>query len=728
MTKVLSFFFCLAFAVILSACSRAIVKEPSAEDYFQRGVELMKKKDYKPAAAQFQKAKDEFPFSPLVADAELNVAECQYLQGSYVEAIASFKDFQGMHPTNENIPFVIYRLGLSNLEQSSTIDRDQTTTQNAVDYFKQVLMNYRNSPYAEPAGEKLVQARRSLSEHEFYIGHFYYKHGNLQASLERFGSVLRTYYETETAPKALVYMREAYRRLKQDEKAGLVDKVFAVHYADSPYRGKSVSELETTNGFLPTLSIPFLTKSAKDDAVSQPGLRRDVAMNPFTDELRGFIAFGKGTEPADVRQGLDRNDPLIALLGEVKEDPLGLLAQNYSIDLDNGAGQKEKQGGIRSWFSSISPFSSRPPDLSAPMWNKRATVVMLPGSREEWGAAKNNGQDSVLAEGLLRKDRGSPAAATVAWNLPETQPANGTASDTTWELDQKLGGSGGSNVLAQVTRNAGGVHPSSSISSTNVPADSRPSARLVTVGIYPFRASSPELTGSLTNTVREMISSRVQEGDVILLPQEDKPSSDAVEESARLAGKRSGSDYVLFGVVSKVADWISIDAKLLHVPTARVVSRFGVEGSGGLSGVVPTVVKLANEVNSKLRELERPSLPPSAAVTRSTVPSLTRTPQPQVSIGRSLVTSSPAANPNLWDQAVKENTKQEPPKKGIFASLLAPFRSSSPKEVKQSEGTIIPEIEEKMKNSPTLDQEPEDGERSNASSILKNAWKSIRPF
>jgi hypothetical protein len=206
-----------------------------------------------------------------------------------------------------------------------------------------------------------------------------------------------------------------------------------------------------------------------------------------------------------------------------------------------------------------------------------------------------------------------------------------------------------------------------------------------------------------------------------------------VEESARLAGKRSGSDYVLFGTVSKVADWISIDAKLLHVPTARVVSRFGVEGSGGLSGVVPTVVKLATEVNAKLRELERPSLPAPSVVTRSTGPSLTTraAPQPQVTIGRSLVTtSSPTANPNLWDQAVRENMKQEPPKKGLFASLLAPFRSSSPKEGKQSEGTIIPEIEEKMKNSPkpTLDQEPEDGERSSAGGILKDVLKSINPF
>jgi hypothetical protein len=371
------------------------------------------------------------------------------------------------------------------------------------------------------------------------------------------------------------------------------------------------------------------------------------------------------------------------------------------------------------------------------MWNKKVVeekVVMIPVSKEEWGAAKDTGRDSVLANGLLRKDRGSPLAASIAWNVPETGSANGTLSGINDERDQKLGSSGGINVLAQVTRNGGSVYPPAPLSSAKIPADLRPVARtLVTVGIYPFRASSPELTGSLANTVREMISSRVQEGDVILLPQDDKPSSEPVEESARLAGKRSGSDYVLFGTVSKVADWISIDAKLLHVPTARVVSRFGVEGSGGLSGVVPTVVKLATEVNAKLRELERPSLPAPSVVTRSTGPSLTTraAPQPQVTIGRSLVTtSSPTANPNLWDQAVRENMKQEPPKKGLFASLLAPFRSSSPKEGKQSEGTIIPEIEEKMKNSPkpTLDQEPEDGERSSAGGILKDVLKSINPF
>ena len=82
----------------------------------------------------------------------------------------------------------------------------------------------------------------------------------------------------------------------------------------------------------------------------------------------------------------------------------------------------------------------------------------------------------------------------------------------------------------------------------------------------------------------------------------------------------------------------------------------------------------------------------------------------------------------LWEKTVKENTQEVPPKKSFFASLLSPFRASAPKTEKQSEGTIIPEIEEKLKNSPkktTLDQESETGEQSG---ILDSLWRSINPF
>jgi outer membrane protein assembly factor BamD len=753
----------LAIALALSACSRPLVKEPTVEDYFQRGLKLMKSRDYRTAAEQFQRVKDEFPFSPLVNDAELNVAECQYLQGSYVEAIASFKDFQRMHPTNDNIPFVIYRLGLSHLEQSSTVDRDQTTTQSAVDYFRQVLMNYGLSAYAEPARQKLIQARRSLAEHEFYIGHFYFKQGRHQAALERMATVVKTYYETETAPKALLYMREAYRRLKESEKADLVDKVFDVHYPDTPYRSKSVSDLERSNGLRPAIPISFLSqllsKPPKEDGSLPQRIGWDESLSPSTAQMKRFIAFEKGEQPQDVRKALDPNDPLVVLLGEgIKEEPMGWLAANRTIDLGSEPDSKE-QGGLRSLLSSLSsPFYTRPLDPTAPMWNKKVAeekVVMVPLGKEQWGGAKTNADDSVALDGMLRRKRESPPPTTVGWT-PTGTTGDAMGNGAGAQISQQWLGNGKNEertMVAQATREPVQRSVSPPVARGSVSSQERAATKpMVTVGIYPFRAQSPELAGSLAETVREMLSSRVQEGDVMLLPSDNRSSNEPVEESARLAGKRSGSDYVLFGTISKVGDWVTADAKLLHVPSARVVGRFGVEGSGGVSGVVPAVVKLSSEVNAKIREIE--GLPRASSVARVAPAAPQSAPaQPATAVGRPQPISprtptgsttrsvtSPASTPQqspaqgrtsvLWDQAVKENLQPEPEKKSLFALLLSPFRSAPPKQ-KQTEGTIIPEIEEKMKNSPkptTLDQETEDGESRSFSGALGQIWKSINPF
>ena len=56
------------------------------------------------------KLKTEYPFSPQLTDAELKIGDAYYLN-QHTEAINAFKEFQSMHPTNENIAFVIYRLG-----------------------------------------------------------------------------------------------------------------------------------------------------------------------------------------------------------------------------------------------------------------------------------------------------------------------------------------------------------------------------------------------------------------------------------------------------------------------------------------------------------------------------------------------------------------------------------------------------------------------------------------
>src|SRR3972149_119883 len=120
----------------------------TAEALFDEGTAYLNNKKYALAIDRFQKVKAEYPFSPELVPAELKLAEAYYLNKQYPEAAAAFKEFQTMHPSNENIPLVLYHLGLVHFEQFTSSDRYQKVTEIAKGYFEQVVKNHANSPYA----------------------------------------------------------------------------------------------------------------------------------------------------------------------------------------------------------------------------------------------------------------------------------------------------------------------------------------------------------------------------------------------------------------------------------------------------------------------------------------------------------------------------------------------------------------------------------------------------
>src|SRR5918994_3043524 len=148
--------------------------DPTAEALFAEGNRNLNEKRYARAIVALQQLKTEHPFSPLLTETELKIADAYYLNQQYPEAIAAFREFQALHPTNENIPFVILRLGQAHLNQFTSIDRDQKNTEIAKGYFETVITNHPKSPHAAQAAENLARCIQYLSEHEFNVAMFYH--------------------------------------------------------------------------------------------------------------------------------------------------------------------------------------------------------------------------------------------------------------------------------------------------------------------------------------------------------------------------------------------------------------------------------------------------------------------------------------------------------------------------------------------------------------------------
>ena len=90
----------------------------------QEGVQKMKSGKYADAVENFEKIRDRYPYSQEATQAELKVADAKYFNKKYDEALQDYKNFEKLHPSHPQIPYVIYQQGLCYYRQRTTIDRD----------------------------------------------------------------------------------------------------------------------------------------------------------------------------------------------------------------------------------------------------------------------------------------------------------------------------------------------------------------------------------------------------------------------------------------------------------------------------------------------------------------------------------------------------------------------------------------------------------------------------
>ena len=222
----------LLVAVLLVAGCSAKKKQVPAEDLWGEANEAFDDEAWEYAVERYKLLLEQYPFDPNAEEAELRIARAHYLSGKYPEAIASLGDFERMHPTSPNLPFVEYHLGMSYLAQSSTSDRDPAPHTSALAYFKNVIDRFPTSPWAERARLRLRECRESLAKHDAGICAYYLKRGNLRAAEGRLRGILQDYPDTSAAGDVLYRFADEYARRDEAEGATLALATLVRHHGD----------------------------------------------------------------------------------------------------------------------------------------------------------------------------------------------------------------------------------------------------------------------------------------------------------------------------------------------------------------------------------------------------------------------------------------------------------------------------------------------------------------
>jgi outer membrane protein assembly factor BamD len=186
----------------------------------------------------FGEIKRKFGYTPFARLAELRIADADFEQEKYAEALREYKAFIHDHRNDaEGIEYARSRIAETNYKQisdsfllPSADERDQSTIQDAYGDITSFLKDYPKSKQAGHACSLLDDIVARLVRHELYVARFYLARDNFEAAVTRVQYAIRNYScndvcppgrATETKPEnafgllpdALILLGETYLRM-----------------------------------------------------------------------------------------------------------------------------------------------------------------------------------------------------------------------------------------------------------------------------------------------------------------------------------------------------------------------------------------------------------------------------------------------------------------------------------------------------------------------------------
>ena len=250
------------------------VTEPDKYLY-EQGQASMADKKWFTAREYFQQLVDNYPQSPLRADAKLGLGDAYLGDGTTegkLRAEREFQEFLSYFPTHQRADYAQYKLAMTHFEQMPKAERDQTETRAALDQFQAFRERYPNSTLMPEVREKERIARDRLSESIYKVGYFYHKARWYPGGISRFRQVLDEDPQFTNRDAVYFYLAEALVAVKREAEAlPLLEKLEA-EFVESEFLPKAAQLREQVKATLAqqTPGAPAGTPGATESAAPPP--------------------------------------------------------------------------------------------------------------------------------------------------------------------------------------------------------------------------------------------------------------------------------------------------------------------------------------------------------------------------------------------------------------------------------------------------------------------------
>jgi outer membrane protein assembly factor BamD len=209
-----------------SSAPATLTYTENANAAYREAMAAYDSKDWEDARALFTEVKQRFAPTRYARLAELRIADTDFEQGKYNEAIAEYRTYVKAHRGDPNVEYASYRVGKAlYLDISDTIllppqeERDQADTLDAHRALHGFKEEYPRSRYRIDVEYMLEVVTQRLVRHELYVARYYLRENNFEAVVARVDHALDKYPGSGLDAEALVLKGETLMKMHKPKEA-----------------------------------------------------------------------------------------------------------------------------------------------------------------------------------------------------------------------------------------------------------------------------------------------------------------------------------------------------------------------------------------------------------------------------------------------------------------------------------------------------------------------------
>lgn len=216
-----------------SACHKEQPGAQSAEAYaenakraYDEAIEAYLERDWELAQQLFNNLTRNYGYSRYARLAQLRLADIQFHQDNFLEAVGDYKAFTRDFPNDPEVRYARFRTSQAQFAQASDgflspplEERELDSVRDAFASLNAYMADYPNDGRQVELDYMLEVVTGLLVRHELYVARFYLRQDEFEAAVARCQYALDHYPGSDLDAEALVLLGETYLMMKERRKA-----------------------------------------------------------------------------------------------------------------------------------------------------------------------------------------------------------------------------------------------------------------------------------------------------------------------------------------------------------------------------------------------------------------------------------------------------------------------------------------------------------------------------